>query len=139
MAGPSVKTVLGADPAAGAECLVTVPAGATWRLISFSVQNVQGGASTPLPSLVLDDGANIFFQSPGCTAAQAISTTQRYTWLVGQGLVSGAVGTSPNVLSQAPLPKDNLLMAGYRVRTVTAGIDANANFGVPVLLVAEVG
>jgi len=128
--------VNGTDVAANTEISETVPAGKHWELIAVSVALVQGATQTPQPILVLDDGTDVVFESFGSSAAQAASTTCRYTWAPGNPL-TGLIGTGTNVHSVAPLPAGLRLPPGYRIRTVTLGIGANSNYGVPSLLVVE--
>lgn len=132
------KPILAADPAANTEVLATVPAGKSWLLASVSVQLVQGITNTPQPILVIDDGTNVFYESFGSSAAQAVSTTCRYTWAPDSPL-TGQVGVTTGVHSTAPLPQALILGPGYRVRTSTLGLAATADYGVPVLYVCEFG
>jgi hypothetical protein len=127
---------LGADPAAGGEVSITVPAGVRWALLSVSVALVQGATQTPQPILVIDDGTDVLFESFGSSAAQAVSTTCRYTWAPNFPL-SGQVGATTNVHSVAPLVPGLVLPAGYRIRTSTLGIGANSDYGVPALMIVE--
>lgn len=124
--------VNGTNPNAGAEVAETVPAGQTWQLLAISVLMVQGLTQTPQPILQLDDGTDVVFESLGCSAAQAASTTCRYTWGVSLAL-SGQIGTTPNIHAFAPLPQGLFLGPGYRILTSTLGIGANSNYGAPSL------
>lgn len=126
----------GTNQAANTEISETVPAGKTWQLVSVSVALVQGATQTPQPLLQLDDGTNIFFEQFGSSAAQAISTTCRYTWAV-QSAFTGQIGATTNVHSTAPLPDQLFLPGGYRIKTSTIGIGANSDYGVPSLFVIE--
>jgi hypothetical protein len=130
-------TVLGTNPAANAELAETVPAGSRWKLLAVSVALVQGATQTPQPILVIDDGTNVIFEGFGSSAAQAVSTTCRYTWAPGLTLTA-QIGATTNVHSTASLPEGLILPAGYRIRTVTVGIGANSDYGAPTLLVDEV-
>ena len=133
----SLDVKVGTDPAANTEISETVPEGKAWELLGVRVALVQGLTQTPAPALTIDDGTNVFYASPGSTTAQSASTTVTYHW--GRGLVvSGLVGTTPNIRAVAPLPEGLVLPAGYRIKTVTAGIGANSNYGAPVLYVVEV-
>ena len=125
-----------ADPAANAEFSQTVTAGKKWQLLSVSVALVQGATQTPQPILVIDDGTNVVFESFGSSAAQAVSTTCRYTWAPGLTL-TGQVGATTNVHSTAPLPLGLTLGAGYRIRSSTLGIGAGTDYGVASLLIVE--
>lgn len=135
-AGFSVVT--GSDPAANAECLVTVPAGKHYELLAVTVALVQGATQTPQPVLQIDDGATVLWEGFGASAAQAVSTTCRYSWAPGLTL-TGLVGATTGVRANAPLPEKLILGPGFRVQTVTVGLGANSNYGAPVLYVAEYG
>lgn len=134
-----VTTVLQVDTtnaAAGVEISHTMAAG-TWELVSVSVSLVQGITQTPQPILVIDDGTDVVFEMFGSSAAQAASTTCRYTWAPGLPLTA-QVGATTNVHSTAPLPEGLILPGGWRVRTSTLGIGANTDYAVAALLVMEV-
>ncbi|MBI3936408.1 MAG: hypothetical protein HY323_05480 [Betaproteobacteria bacterium] len=130
------KQVTGTDPAANTEFSETVPAAKAWKLVAVSVALVQGATQTPQPILVIDDGADVFFESFGSSAAQAVSTTCQYTWAPGHTL-SGQVGATTNVHSTGPLPEGLVLPPGFRIRSSTIGIGANSNYGAPSLYVVE--
>lgn len=132
-----IVQINGTNPAANTEISETVPAGKAWLLKAVSVALVQGITQTPQPILVIDDGTDVVFESFGSSAAQAASTTCRYTWAPELSL-TGQIGTGANIHSMAPLLEELVLPAGYRVRTVTLGIGANTDYGVPSLYVAEV-
>lgn len=110
----------------------------SWYLISVSVALVQGATQTPQPVLVIDDGATTLFESFGSSAAQAVSTTCQYTWAPGLTL-TGQVGATVNVHSNAPLSAGMVLPSGYRVRTNTIGLGANSDYGAPAIFVCELG
>lgn len=127
------------NPAAGSEVpTTTVPAGKWWLLRGFSVACVQGITQTPQPILIVDDGTNVVFEMFGSSAAQAVSTTCRYSW--GAGLpLTGQVGATTNVHSSAPLPFNLVLKEGWRIATLTIGIGANTDYGIGTLYVVEFG
>lgn len=127
---------IGADPAADVEFSVSVPAGEAWELRAVTVELVQGATQTPLPSLVVDDGTTVVCREPGSTAAQAVSTTARYTWAPGRS-PSGQIGTTPNIASVGSLPPGLVLKPGWRVRSITQGKGANTDYGAPVLHVVK--
>lgn len=130
------QVVTGTDQAANTEILETVPAGQVWKLYAVTVQLVQGLTQTPQPILRIDDGTTVLFESFGSSAAQAASTTCRYTWAPNLQL-SGQVGATTNVHSTAPLPVDLVLQPGYRIQTVTVGIGANSDYGAPAIFVVK--
>lgn len=131
------RTVVGTNPAANVEISETVPAGETWLLLAVSALLVQGATQTPLPILVIDDGTNVIHEAHGATAAQAASTTARYTWAAGLPAPAALLGATPDLHGLAPLPYGLILPAGCRVRTNTIGKGANTDWGAPVLLVAK--
>jgi hypothetical protein len=135
-AAPRYKTVLGIDVAANTEILDAVPAGKWWWLISATVSCVQGATQTPQPTLILTDGTNNIFSSIGSTTAQSVSTTVQYSWGIGVPL-SGLIGATPNIVTTAPLGEFILLPPGGQIKTLTAGIGANTNYGAPAYLVCE--
>jgi hypothetical protein len=130
------KRVPGADPAAGSEVTDAVPTGKAWWLLSVTVALVQGLTQTPQPALVIDDGATSIFEAYGSSAAQAASTTVRYCWAPDVQL-TGLIGTTPNIRANSLLPQNLILPAGYRIRTATAGIGANTDYGIPSYYVIE--
>lgn len=134
-AAAAPKRVAGTNPAANTEVSEIVPAGKYWFLFGIYIPLVQGLTQTPQPILVIDDGANVIFEGVGSSAAQAASTTCAYTWAPGLSL-TGQIGTGANVRSNAALPAI-VIGPGYRIRTITLGIGANTDYGVPSLYVAE--
>jgi hypothetical protein len=127
---------VGSNPAANTEWSFTVPTGKLWEPRACTVALVQGATQTPLPHLILDDGTNTIAEIMGSTAAQAVSTTCRYSWGVSQPYTA-QIGATTNVHASAPLPAGVLLPAGGRVRSSTVGIGANSDYGVPVLYVVQ--
>lgn len=125
----SVESVSGANPAAGIECSITVPTGEKWLLLGVSVANVQAGAGSSWPTLIVDDGTNIIWAAKAGTAAQAVSTTCQYSWSPSSPLT--IAGATTAVAATGPLAEGMVLPAGYRIRTVTVGIGANTDYGVP--------
>lgn len=128
------KRVAGANPAANTEISDTVPAGTYWLLRAVSVQLVQGITQTPWPSLVIDDGTNILFQAFAGTAAVSASITTQVTWAPGLT----PVGSAASTVTLGPLPEGFILPAGYRIRTITTGIGANTDYGVPSYFVSTI-
>jgi hypothetical protein len=129
------KLITGSDPAAGAECSDAVPTGKAWQLLSWAVTLAQGITQTPLPDLIIDDGTSVIYQAPLASSAQNASVTAQY--FAAPGLTLGAGGAATRI--NAPLPLGLILPAGFRIRTVTAGIGANSNYGSPRIFVVEHG
>ena len=131
--GPGVlRSVTGADPAAGAEISMTVPSGARWLLRALSAVFVTDAtAGNRQPRLVIDDGTNILFQSAD-PSLQAASVTNRYS--AGASLAAQTAAVNTHLLA---LPSELGLSAGWRIGTNTSGIVAGDNWGAPQLLVEE--
>lgn len=125
-----IRSITGADPAAGAAMIVTVPAGVLWRFISMNVTLVTSGAGDPRNvHFFFDDGTNIYLRVTN-DQGQAISLTQIYN--VANGVHMGFA--NPNIQS-LPSPSDLFLPAGHRIREGTFNFDSGDNWGAPQLLV----
>ncbi len=133
----SLISYTGSNPAANAEFSETVPTGKGWYLFSVSVP-LATGAGAPLPSLVLDDGTNVLWQS-AVQGAQGASTTFQYTWAIGFPTASsGGTTATGNLVNGGPMPFGIPLGPGYRVRSITSGIaGAGVDYAAPSLLVLE--
>lgn len=132
--GPGVmRSVQQANPAAGADFVVTVPTGALWELIAVSAQLVTAVAvANRAARLVIDDGANTLFAVPN-TTVQAASLTTTYSYGAGAG---GPMSTDA-AFQEAPLPNNVLLPAASRIRSSTGAIQAADQWGAISLLVRE--
>jgi len=131
--GPGlIRSVAGLDPAAGAEISVTVPVGARWRPHSIRFVLVTDGTAVNREvDLVIDDGATtlLIIEPP---ALQGAGGTRGYNY--------GADFPMQAALAQEfliPLPVGLILLAGYRIRTVTALLTGGDNYGIPRVLVEE--
>lgn len=132
-----IKRVVTADPAANAEWTFTVPANTAWLLRSVSAALAQGITDTPQPLLVIKDAAgNVLSEHFGSTTVQAVSTTQRYSWVAG-GPLTGNVGATTNVHSNGTLPCDLVLLAGWTISSNTIGLAATADWGIASARVVE--
>lgn len=131
--GPgALRTIVGTNPAAGAEVLETVPTGARWRLLAVRlVLTTDATVANRATALTLDDGANQFARfapSSVNTASTAVSHT--FTSV-------GASFTSQGFTSPLLDPAAALLLAGYRIGTQTSNIQAADDYAAPILLVEE--
>lgn len=125
--GPSQQSIQGAglarsvqqaNPAAGADVVITVPTGARWLIQSLSAQLVTSAAvANRTPHLVVDDGANTLFNSPA-SAAQAAGVTVVYSACGG---VQAAFADGAAVL---PIPDVSSYLQGWRIRTLTTNLQA---------------
>lgn len=129
----AVRTITGANPGAGAEIAETVPTGARWELISFNAQfNASAAVASRIPSIVLDDGSNIFYRL-GVAAAITASQVRQINW--AQGMPTAGVDANNTVFVTIPIRI--VLGSAYRIRTITTGIDAGDTYTVIKYLVRE--
>lgn len=127
-----LRTISGADPAAGVEISETVPTGARWELIAFRFTLVTSAVVANRDMrLVIDDGANVLWQYPA-NAVQAASQTRVYTASMALPQIQDSDGNF-----FVPIPQALLLTAGFRIRTLTGSIDAGDNYSAPQYLVRE--
>lgn len=131
--GPGViRTIVGTNPAAGVEIVETVPTNARWRLKTFNYTLVaSGAAANRRPVLTIDDGANILWQSFS-NVAQTAGQTAIYRAGIGTPFL-----LYDTLAYHLPLPVDLPLQGGYRIRTVTAAIDAGDDYAAPIYTVEE--
>jgi hypothetical protein len=120
----------GANPAAGAEWSVTVPANQLWKVTSVTATLVTAvAAANREVSLVTDDGAVITTTSPtGLT--HVASLTKAYTWIA---FLSWR-GVGAQALNQVTGMGEHWLPAGHRIRTVTTNIQAADDWSAPVIV-----
>ena len=127
-----IRTVIGTDPAAGANFSVTVPTGARWRLQTVDVSMVTSGtAANREMVLVIDDGTTTLARVPQGTA-QIASLTRSYSYYES---------ASRNTIAQAgnfdaALPPI-VLLAGSRIMSAVTNIEVDDDIGPPTLLVEE--
>jgi hypothetical protein len=128
-----LRSIAGATPAAGAEVSEAVPTGARWEVLAFTFHWVTAvTVANRACSLVLDDGATVYFRNedPAVTVA---STTLDKTYSQGQSLIWNGAAT----VRHGNLPVSNRLIAGHRVRTSTAQIQAADQYSAVQYLVRE--
>lgn len=120
-------------PGAGSDWTQTVPTGARWRVWGATATLATDAvAGVRIPSLVVDDGANILVNTrPGFT--QTVSLTLLWGWGLGHQAPVVAPGTAGVEPSLGPLP----LFAGWRIRTSTAALDVGDTWTGIRLLVEE--
>lgn len=132
----SLTTKTQANPGAGAEAVVTVPAGKWWVVRSVHLKLVTAVAvANRLARLTVDDGTNIIFTVPN-DVSHAASQTTEYSF--GQAATSEAApGATVGARIYAIPPL--VLGPGYRIRTITAAIQAADQFSEITALVEETG
>lgn len=127
------KSITGAVPAAGADISDTVPVFTRWRLISMRATLTTAiTVANRLVSVTLDDGANIFTQTPS-NFTQAASIVNIYNLFDSAPYLNVPFNTE----TLAPLPSNVFLGPGFRIRTSTAGIQATDQWSAAQYLVQE--
>jgi len=122
-----LRTTTGANPAAGAETSITVPAHETWRLISWDCQLVtDGNAANRIVHLKATNGGIVLFEVISATT-QIASLTRNYHG--NQQSVGGAAADDNDIL--LALPHNIILPATTTITTETTGIQATDNWGQP--------
>jgi len=131
-----IETVVGADPAAGAEATITVPAGESWILRSFALTLVTAIAvATRQVTLRITDGTSELAAAiAGDT--QIESLTRDYVFAVGGAAFASTARPTGNTVIGAALP-ELTLPPGSVIETLTDAIQAADDFSVPTLLVEK--
>jgi len=129
-----IQTATIVNPAAGADFLVTVPAGVTWYVIAVNATLVTSAtAATRVPQIqIKDSGGHLLYMESG--QSQIASLTGIWSW-------APAVPTSQaNNVAVVPLPAELYLQGGATIGTTTPNIQAGdqwSNISVYVLQLAE--
>lgn len=136
--GLSLVTVTGSD---GGPYTVTFVGGAVGGrpvpLLTVATNTITPATNVAIVTATPGVMAGVYHEAFGSSAAQAVSTTCRYTWAPDL-VLSGQVGATTNVHSTAPLPGGpRYLPPGTRIRTNTIGIGANSDYAAPSLYVVE--
>jgi hypothetical protein len=128
----TLRSVTGTTPAAGADISEVVPVGTRWQLLSLFAQLTSAVAvASRQVNLTLDDGANIFYETPN-GPVQAASLVWEYNF--------APCGFAPAVvLTDVAMHYDNsqTLLPGFHIRTDTVAIQAADQWTAPQYLVRE--
>ncbi len=126
-----IRSITGADPAAGAEISETVPDRRRWLLrgIYFTF-TTSATVADRLVHLIIDDGTNIIAKICVVTA-HAADTAKDYSFAN-----YGSTQLNPVNCFYLPLPLFPLT-EGYRIRTSTDLIEGDDDYSAPRLLVEE--
>lgn len=131
--GPgNIRVVTGTNPAIGAEISETVPAGAHWRLFGCLLTLATGPTvANRTVLIIIDDGAAEAMRATAA-GAQAASATTIYSFGsfgTNLGPTGGCVASLfPDVITMLP---------GWRLRTTTAGFQADDDYSAPALYIEE--
>lgn len=121
-----------AQPAAGSDWSVTVPAGEVWRLYcASSVLTTSSTVATRVPQFYIKDGAGnvVFKESPA--AGQAASITGNWS------ILPGVANQQNNGVNIAPIPSDLVLPEGFVIGVQTANIAAADQWSAIVALIGQ--
>lgn len=127
-----VRLITGAAPAAGAESIETVPAGARWLLRAWRIELTTAAAvGNRQVHLLIDNGVTGVLDHPA-NGTQAATLGRTYN--------AGEYGFAPALTDDQlyiGLTRPLVLEAGYRIRTLTTGIAAADQYAAPVYQVVE--
>jgi hypothetical protein len=131
--GPGkIRTIVGTQPAAGADWSETVPTNALWRIHSIrAILTCDANVATRTPQVIINDGSNTLM---GLTfAAGAAATEVRRFLLEPVGVIRAAAGLE----IYAPLSPDIYLPQGGIIRVSTSGLQVGDQWGTPFIQVQE--
>jgi len=133
------RVILGTQPGAGAEVLETVPAGKLWRVVSFLVSLVTNSTvATRTAEFAVDDGANIFsWGQPQLSQSASLTFPYVLGGAVNPAFPASGVRQGNSVHVAVPGLGLALLLAGFRIRTVSTNLQAGDQYGQPKYLVEE--
>jgi hypothetical protein len=109
-----------AAPAVGADFTIAVPGNEVWRVLSFRA-SLTTSAAVPArnPTLAVDDQTDIAAQVSGALAiAASLTTAVNFVADLGMGPIATTSLVACSGMPQMILP------GGYRLRTITGGLDA---------------
>ncbi|HYL64441.1 MAG TPA: hypothetical protein VE077_17645 [Candidatus Methylomirabilis sp.] len=129
-----LRSITGTIPGAGADLSESVPANRRWILPMFTASLVTSAAvANRGVAFTIDDGVNILY-AVGVPTVQTASSTVRYL-LTSTGVRSTAAETDQLV----PIPNLTSLKNGYRIKSVTANLQAGDQWSAPQYLAIEWG
>jgi hypothetical protein len=127
------RTVIPTAPIAGADWQVTVPAGVIWTLQSVTAQlQTSATVANRIPDLQIQDASGNIIQHALAGVAQTAGLTDTWSWSPGS-VTSTVLGT----LNTVNLPAGLRLSAGWKVRTITANLQATDLWSSIFVSVAE--
>jgi hypothetical protein len=119
----------GANPAAGAECLITVPTGELWHIKSVNATLVTDATvSDRYVKWLFKTGTRVVGASMSSTS-QSASLTRQYAAYAAPYFAPVTFGT---IITQ-PIPMDLWISAGDTIESSTTNLQAGDNFAAPVV------
>lgn len=114
-----LRVVQQANPGAGAEFALTVPAGARWEILSLNAQLATAvAAGNRQPVFQITDGAAHVMHNTQFSGNQAASLTYQYSAAEGDGVAVNAP------FNQGALPHNCFLLQGWTLQSLTTNIQA---------------
>jgi hypothetical protein len=123
-----IVQIAGADPAAGAQMLETVPAGHRWRLLSVRIALTTSAtaANREIGLCIETDAPQLYFFSPS-RQNQIASLSRSYNFFPGVATTTPVTNTEFTV----PIPDNQYLLPGYRLETCATNFQVGDDIGVP--------
>jgi hypothetical protein len=116
--GGVIRNIGGTQPALGAEILETVPTGARWQLLAWTMTLAAGGAGVARRPLLYFAAGGSPFCATLSPLAIAPGATVSFYW--GQGLT--VVANIDPLFGMAGLPSDLPLLAGHVIGSFTTNL-----------------
>lgn len=134
--GGDIVSIIGNNPAAGAEVNFPVPAGQGLLLKAVRFRLVTSAVvANRVPILTIaDDNANTVMEFPAAVA-QAASLTVDYNFIADLGYAAAAVAGGKFVQGIAPFL---YLPDGWTIKTVTSLIDVGDDYAAPTIVAERV-
>src|SRR3990170_4429385 len=111
-----------ADPAAGAEVIITVPTAKRWRLVAIRFRLVTSAtAASRQVTLIIDDGTNVIWRKL-VAATQTAGLTRNYLFTAYDGRADDTAFDANNEIKiyfPTALTAEASLPAAYRMLTST--------------------
>ena len=131
--GPGIiRSVIGSNPAFGAEVVEVVPPGARWRLRCLKASlTTDATVANRQVSLIIDDGTDQLFNSC-CPDLQGASVARQYHF--AEYAYQPAASATRIYLA---VPISLMLFQGWRIRTETFNLKAGDDWAAPYMMVEE--
>lgn len=127
------RTVVGIQPAAGAEWSIVAPGNATWRIVSVAATlTADATVASRFAEFIADDQSRTWYRqgTVGATTAAEASVYCGHT-----GAAQATFASTDNF----PLPVGGLLLRpGHRLRSLTANLQAADQWSLITALVDEI-